>query len=189
MVRYIYIKTQLGILLYLLYSLYTQTGKDFFLAEIIDEAVGWFDDSMWANAAVAYHKYDQTEYSHEEEQTINFLHRFHERLCLDHSIEFACLRMSAGLDNRINVLKREPVKENEWEWQPCVCREHHDRYHYISCGSGYDRQVQRLFGNVIVYAEIEVCHVNMIPMTTPMMDIQFRVMTLAWSYPRTPSIR
>lgn len=42
------------------YPLHTQTSEDFFLAEVVDEAVGRFDDTNRAEAAVSYHKDDKT---------------------------------------------------------------------------------------------------------------------------------
>ena len=56
------------------YPPHTQTSEDFFLAEVVDEAVGRFDDSMWAEGAVAYHQYDQAEYSHEEQHLSEVAH-------------------------------------------------------------------------------------------------------------------
>ena len=47
---------EIRILRDLLYSPYAQTCKDFFLAEIVYEAVRRFDDANRAEAAVAYHK-------------------------------------------------------------------------------------------------------------------------------------
>ena len=35
----------------LFYSPYAQAGKDFFLAEVVYEAIGRFDDSMWTETA------------------------------------------------------------------------------------------------------------------------------------------
>ena len=50
---------EIRILRDLLYSPYAQAGKDFFLAEVVYEAIGRFDDSMWTETAVPYHKDDE----------------------------------------------------------------------------------------------------------------------------------
>lgn len=50
---------EIRILQDLFYSPYAQAGKDFFLAEVVYEAIGRFDDSMWTETAVPYHKDDE----------------------------------------------------------------------------------------------------------------------------------
>ena len=44
----------------ILYSSYSDPGVDLFLAEIVYEVVGRFDDAKRPEAAVAYHKDDKT---------------------------------------------------------------------------------------------------------------------------------
>ena len=44
----------------IVYSSYSDPGEDFFLAEVVYEAVRRFDDAKRAEAAVAYHKDDKT---------------------------------------------------------------------------------------------------------------------------------
>ena len=58
----------------ILYSSYSDPGEDLFLAEIVYEAVGRLDDSMWAKTAVAKHQYDQVEYYHKKQQSIYLFH-------------------------------------------------------------------------------------------------------------------
>ena len=41
-----------------IYSSYSDPGEDFFLAEIVYEAVGGLDNANRAETAVAYHQYD-----------------------------------------------------------------------------------------------------------------------------------
>lgn len=50
---------EIRILRNLFYSLYAQAGKDFFLAEVVYESIGRFDDAKRPEAAVAYHKDDE----------------------------------------------------------------------------------------------------------------------------------